>query len=237
MLLLAAGRGTRLGADVPKAFLRLGDETLLAHSTARLVAALPADAHPEVLLLVQPEDRRTHVRACLDRVRAQLPAGAELRVVDGGTTRQESMERGLAASSPDAELVLVHDCARALVPVAAVRACLHTAADVGAALLAIPATDTLKRVHDDRVVETIDRRPVWYAQTPQIARRELFLRAVDHARSTGFAATDDASLLEHAGIPVAVVPGATTNLKITRRDDLPLAAALLQQDPTPFVNP
>src|SRR5690606_28578200 len=146
------------------------------------------------------------------------------------------MERGLAATSDDSELIMVHDAARALVPIEPTRTCLATAARVGAALLAIPATDTLKRVAHGVVLETVDRSPIWYAQTPQIARRELFLRACEHARTTNFQVTDDASLLEHAGIQVAVVNGTASNLKITRPDDLPLAEALLQRDPTPFPN-
>jgi 2-C-methyl-D-erythritol 4-phosphate cytidylyltransferase len=146
------------------------------------------------------------------------------------------MERGLAATATDCDLIIVHDAARALVSVEQTRECLTTAARVGAALLAIPATDTLKRVREERVIETVDRSPIWYAQTPQIARRDLFLRACEHARKTEFQVTDDASLLEHAGIEVAVVSGTAGNLKITRPDDLPLAEALLHRDPTPFPN-
>lgn len=233
-MLLAAGRGTRLGADVPKAFLELCGDTLLVHSAARLLAAVPATASCEVLVLVQPEDRAELVPSCLERLRAVMPEGLEPKIVDGGATRQESMERGLAATSADADLVCVHDAARALVPVERTRECLHTAQSVGGALLAIPAADTLKRVAGDRVVETIDRSPIWYAQTPQIARRDWFLQAAAKARETGFQVTDDVSLLEHAGLDVAVVSGTATNLKITRPDDLPLAEALLQRDPTPF---
>lgn len=233
-MLLAAGRGTRLGADVPKAYLRLGSAPLLVHSAARLLAAVPETHLCEVLVLVQPEDRESHLVPCIEPLRKLLPAGAELKIVDGGATRQESMDRGLAATATDSGLVVVHDAARALVPIANTRKCITTAEGVGAALLAIPATDTLKRVQDDRVVATLDRSPIWYAQTPQIARRELFLRACEHARKSAFQATDDASLLEHAGIEVAVVPGSAGNLKITRPDDLPLAQALLDRDPTPF---
>lgn len=234
ILLLAAGRGTRLGAHVPKAFLQLGGDALLVHSAARLAAALPAGAACEVLVLVQPEDRAEHVPGCLERLRAVLPAGVEPRFVDGGATRQESMDRGLAAVPDDADLVCVHDAARALLPIDATRTCLETAASVGAALLAIPAADTLKRVRDGRVVETVDRSPIWYAQTPQVARRDWFVQAAERARDDGFVGTDDVSLLEHAGFEVAVVDGSAGNLKITRPDDLPLAEALLARDPTPL---
>lgn len=233
-MLLAAGRGTRLGADVPKAYLRLGSASLLAHSAARLIAAIAATDQCEVIVLIQPEDRDLHLAPILTDLRGLMPNGVELKIVNGGATRQESMERGLAVTATDSDLIMVHDAARALVPIQSTRQCLAAAANVGAALLAIPASDTLKRVAHDRVIETVDRSPIWYAQTPQIARRELFLRACQHARTTGFQVTDDASLLEHAGIEVAVVAGTAGNLKITRPDDLPLAAALLELDPTPF---
>jgi 2-C-methyl-D-erythritol 4-phosphate cytidylyltransferase len=234
ILLLAAGRGTRLGSHIPKAYLRLGSAPLLVHSAARLLAAVPETHSCEVLVLVRPEDRESHLVGCIEPLRKLLPAGAELKIVDGGKTRQESMDLGLAATATDSDLVVVHDAARALVPIENTRRCIMTAETVGAALLAIPATDTLKRVQEDRVIETLDRSPIWYAQTPQIARRELFVRACEHARKTAFQVTDDASLLEHAAIEVAVVPGTAGNLKITRPDDLPLAQALLDRDPTPF---
>jgi 2-C-methyl-D-erythritol 4-phosphate cytidylyltransferase len=227
MLLLAAGRGSRFGGPVPKAFLKLRGRPLLVASAERLLQALPDGANGELIVLVHPDDRETHVAACLSQLRALAGARAVLHVVDGGTTRQQSMANGLAAASGDVELVLVHDAARALLPVGATRACIETAAAAGAALLAVPAADTLKRVRGERVEATLDRRDVWLAQTPQVVRRELLARALAHAASTGFHATDDVSLVEHLGEPVAVVAGSATNLKITRADDLPLAEAIL----------
>ena len=234
ILLLAAGRGARLGASIPKAFLELSGDTLLVHSAARLLASVPERDSCEVLVLVQPEDRQELVPSCLERLREVMPEGIEPQIVDGGATRQESMERGLAATSDDVDFVCVHDAARALVPIDRARECLRTAKVTGAALLAIPAADTLKRVAGDRIVETLDRSDVWYAQTPQVARRDWYLEATAKARAEGFEATDDVSLLEHAGHDVAVVSGSAGNLKITRPDDLPVASALLRRDPTPF---
>ena len=104
ILLLAAGRGTRLGAEIPKAYLRLGPAPLLIHSAARLLAAVPETHRCELLVLVQPEDREAHLAPCLERLQKRLPTGAELKVVDGGATRQESMDRGLAARADDSDL-------------------------------------------------------------------------------------------------------------------------------------
>jgi 2-C-methyl-D-erythritol 4-phosphate cytidylyltransferase len=179
---------------------------------------------------VHPDDRSTWLAAQLPALRSVIAARGTLHLVDGGATRQDSVRAGLAACSPDTELVLVHDAARALLPIAATRACIAAAHHAGAALLAIPAPDTLKRVAGERVTATLDRTDVWQAQTPQVIRRELLQRAFAHADRTRFTGTDDVSLVEHLGEPVAVVAGSPTNLKITRPDDLPLAAAILAAD-------
>jgi 2-C-methyl-D-erythritol 4-phosphate cytidylyltransferase len=229
MLLLAAGRGTRFGGALPKAFLQLGGRPLLCVAAERLVAALPPDAEGELVVLVHPDDRRHHLGSCLAALHA-LPLAGRLRIVDGGDSRQQSMQRGLAACADDTDLVLVHDAARALLPRAATRRCIAAAAQHGAALLAVPTPDTLKRVANDNVVATLDRAGVWQAQTPQVVRRELLVRAMAHAAATGFQGADDVSLVEHLGATVVVVAGSPTNLKITRPEDLPLANAILAAD-------
>lgn len=214
---------------MPKAWLSLGGRPLLVVGAERLARALPAGAAAEWLVLVHPEDRATHVAQHRDAVARAV--GGAVHFIDGGDTRQASMHNGLAACSPDVDLVLVHDAARALLPIAPTRACLEAAAAYGAALLALPAPDTLKKVTPEGLVaRTVDRAGVWLAQTPQVVRRSLLVRAMAHAEQTGFVGTDDVSLVEHLGEPVAVVRGAPTNLKITTPDDLPLAAAILAAD-------
>jgi 2-C-methyl-D-erythritol 4-phosphate cytidylyltransferase len=224
MLLLAAGRGSRFGGPVPKAYLQLGGRPLLVHAAERLLRAMPPDVATRVVLLVHPDDRDRYLAPHLADLRAMAP---DLLVVDGGASRQQSMQNGLAACDADTDLVLIHDAARALVPIAASRDCVLAGARHGAALLAIPAADTMKRVHGDRVQRTVDREDIWLAQTPQVVRFELLRRAMAHAERTHFAGTDDVSLVEHLGEPAVVVPGSPTNLKITRPEDLPLAAAIL----------
>lgn len=229
ILLLAAGRGSRFGGPIPKAYLQLGGSTLLERSAERLVHAL-GDLHRcELVVAVHPDDRSTHLAECLPKLTA-IDARVPVHCVDGGATRQESMTRCLHACPIDADLIVVHDAARALVPTAAARACVAAAAAHGAALLAIPAPDTLKRARAGMVAATLDRTDVWLAQTPQVVRRDLLLRAMAHARDTGFEGTDDVSLVEHLGAPVAIVPGSPNNLKITRPEDLPLAAAILASE-------
>jgi len=226
MLLLAAGRGARFGGPLPKAWLPLSGRPLLVHSVERLGRVATPGMSVQVIVAVHPDDRHTHLAPCLPTLRAALGTQRSLQIVDGGETRQESMQRCLQAVG-QVDLVLVHDAARPLLPIAATRKCIETAAATGAALLAIPAPDTLKRVGDGVVAATIDRSGIWLAQTPQVIRRTVLLQAIEHARTTGFVGTDDVSLVEHLGAPVTVVPGSPANLKITRPEDLPLAEAIL----------
>jgi 2-C-methyl-D-erythritol 4-phosphate cytidylyltransferase len=219
-LLLASGRGTRLGTDVPKAWVEVEGIPICVRSLARLRAAAPGAIS---VLAAHPDDRTTHVA----RLEPALRSLGLHAIVDGGATRQESMRRALAAVPADVDLIAIHDAARPFVPADAIRDVLAAAATQGAALLAIPTPDTLKEVAPDRSVRhTIDRSVVWAAQTPQAFRRDVLERALAHAEETGFDGTDDASLCEHAGIPVVVVPGDRRNLKVTTPDDLVLAAAL-----------
>jgi len=224
ILLLASGRGTRLGAPIPKAFVRVRGVPLVVRSAQRL-AQLADDF--ETILAVHPDDRVTHVAALLEALEA-----AQVRtIVDGGDTRQESMRHALQVSDPSRELVVIHDAARPFFPLAAARTACARAQVIGAALLAIPAPDTLKHVEDGtRVAGTIDRTKVWLAQTPQVIRRDVLLKALAHAEATGFEGTDDVSLCERARLPVEVVLGDRRNLKITSREDLALAEALAAQD-------
>lgn len=228
MLLLAAGRGARFGGEVPKAFLPLRGRTLIERSLARLVQLAPADAR-EIVLTVHPDDRASLLAPLLPRLRAL----GLTTVVDGGATRQESMQRALAACTPGSELVLVHDAARPFFPVAAAREALCHAAGGGGALLAMPAPDTLKRVVGHEVQATLSRDGVWLAQTPQVLNRADLDEALAHAARTGFVTTDDVGLLEHAGLPVRVVPSPATNLKITTPADWALAEAIAAQEDTP----
>jgi 2-C-methyl-D-erythritol 4-phosphate cytidylyltransferase len=227
MLLLAAGRGTRFGGSVPKAYLPLQGRPLLVHSAKRLLDACGPPHTAQLIVIVHAADRPTHLAACLRELENVAAGRAGLRVVDGGDSRQDSMRRGVAVVDADADLVLVHDAARALLPVAATRACIEAAAATGAALLAIPATDTLKRVRGGFVEATLDREGVWSAQTPQVLRRSLLQQALAAAAASGFEGTDDVSLVERLAHPVAVVEGSPTNVKITRPSDLPLAEFLL----------
>jgi 2-C-methyl-D-erythritol 4-phosphate cytidylyltransferase len=217
-VVLAAGRGKRLGHALPKAFVKLLGRTLLEHSLAALAGASEVD-------LVQPvvasEDLDRFAGLALDDVPKLMP------VVPGGDERQDSVAAGLAALGADVGWVAVHDAARCLVSREEVGRVIAAARGSGAALLAIPVRDTIKRVRDGLVLETPNRQECWAAQTPQVFRIELLREALDKARADGVVGTDDAQLVERLGAPVEVVEGSPSNLKITLPEDLTVAESWL----------
>jgi 2-C-methyl-D-erythritol 4-phosphate cytidylyltransferase len=219
-LLLAAGRGERLGHALPKAFVPLAGRPLLVWAFEALAAVPEVEG---VIPVVPP--------GALARARSLLGVGAwaaKLRApVAGGAERQDSVRAGLEALPPDAEVVLVHDAARALVRPEAVSRVLHEARRGGAAILAVPVRDTIKRVADGRVVETPARHGCWAAQTPQVFRSEILREALAKAAAEGFRGTDDAELVERIGVAVQVVEGDPDNWKITGPDDVAAAEACL----------
>lgn len=208
-LVLAAGRGDRLGSEVPKAFVSLRGRTLLDRSLATLRAVSLVDQ-------VVPVVPAAHVN--------DVPGA-----VAGGAERQDSVRAGLDALEARIDWVAVHDAARCLVTVAEIESVIEAARETGAAILAIPSPDTVKIVSGDRIASTPERSSCWIAQTPQVFRVELLREAMGKARAEGFLGTDDAQLVERLGVAVRVVSGSARNLKITRPEDLRIAEALLAE--------
>jgi 2-C-methyl-D-erythritol 4-phosphate cytidylyltransferase len=218
-ILVAAGRGERMGAERPKAFLDLAGEPLLLRS-ARVFDAAPCVEHVVAVVPV----------AQLDEAQALLaPIGKLRAVVPGGERRQDSVLAGLE-QAPDgfAGVVLVHDAARPLVDVALVERVAREAAAEGAALPVLPLIDTVKRVRDGAVVETLDRSELAAAQTPQGFRFALLVEAYQAAFRDRLTVTDEASAVERIGACVRAVPGSVRNRKITTPEDLAWAEAVVQ---------
>jgi 2-C-methyl-D-erythritol 4-phosphate cytidylyltransferase len=160
------------------------------------------------------------------------PLRSEAKLVEpvgGGAERQDSVRAGMAALPPDVELVAVHDAARCLVRPAAVSRAIAVARREGAAILAVPARDTIKRVSGTRIVETPARAECWTAQTPQVFRVELLREGLAKAEADGYLGTDDAELVERLGVAVHVVEGDSDNLKLTHPEDLAVAERILEE--------
>jgi 2-C-methyl-D-erythritol 4-phosphate cytidylyltransferase len=216
VILVAGGTGRRFGGAVPKQFQLLGGRPMLVVAASRFVD-LPGLTR---VVVVVADDVREQSAALL----AQLPL--PLRFASAGAERQHSVASGLAALDPDCGFVAVHDAARPLVHPRDVSACIDAARTTGAAILATPVPDTVKRGCDGRIVETLARTDLWLAQTPQAFAVDV-LRRAHAAAPADLAATDDAALVELLGLPVAIVPGDPTNRKITTREDLVWAEAVL----------
>ncbi len=217
-IVAAGGSGVRAGAA--KQWLVLGGETVLRRAARALAACAAVD---DLVAVVPPGEE--------GRGGAELAGlGKPSRAVAGGAARADSVRNGLAAAAESA-IVLVHDAARPFATADLAERVAEAAARDGAALAALPVTDTVKRAataDDRRVAETLDRRTLWLAQTPQGFRRELLLRAYDAAGAAASVATDECSLIERLGAAVTLVPGDPGNFKITGPADVERARAALE---------
>jgi 2-C-methyl-D-erythritol 4-phosphate cytidylyltransferase len=231
-ILPAAGLGTRMGAEKPKQFLELDGVPLLLFTLRRL-AACPAIT--DFIISTRAEE--------MDSVSASVASanlGRPVKVVRGGDTRQDSVANALAKILPETDLILVHDAVRPLVTRGQIERVIAEAEICDAAILGIPAMDTVKEVKRATpqggasdvalITATIPRERVVLAQTPQVFRASLLLEAFARARQDGVAASDEAGLVERLGWDVHVVVGSERNLKITRPGDIELAEFYFRQE-------
>lgn len=228
-VLPAAGLGTRMGADTPKQFLSLDGVPVLLFTLRRL-AACPAIT--DFIIATRAED--------VDSVSASAAAeklGRKVCVVRGGDSRQDSVANALTKVPAETDLILVHDAVRPLVTCSQIEHVIAEAAACDAAILGIPAMDTVKEVKRASlptdvalITATIPRERVVLAQTPQAFRASLLLEAFARARQDGVTASDEAGLVERLGRDVHVVVGSERNLKITRPGDMELAEFYLRQE-------
>jgi 2-C-methyl-D-erythritol 4-phosphate cytidylyltransferase len=231
VIIPAAGLGTRMAASAgtrhaPKQFLELGGKPILVLT---LRAFLQVERIQQIFVAVRKNE--------IQRVEAQLrDHGLETRisVVAGGDTRQESVRNALKLlPAEDQDIVLVHDAVRPLIDPATIERTIEQVARHKAAIVGVPAVDTIKQVErtaDGAIItSTIPRERIVLAQTPQGFRCDLLRQAVEAADADGFIGTDEASLVERLGIEVAVVPGSPRNFKITQPGDLALAEFYLHQ--------
>ena len=217
----AAGGGTRMAGALPKQYLPLAGIPLLA----RTLQALRASGRVDSLILVVPPGQEAR---CRTEILEPFGLHADA-VVPGGADRQASVFAGLSRIPEGTDLVLVHDGARPFITPAVIQAVVAAAAEAGAAVAAIPVTDTIKVAGPDgSVKETPERGRLWAAQTPQVFRPALLREAHRQALQDGFRSTDDSALVERLGHPVRLVPGSPENVKITTKADLALADHILQ---------
>jgi 2-C-methyl-D-erythritol 4-phosphate cytidylyltransferase len=217
----AAGGGRRFGGPVPKQYLPLQGVPLLARTLRALLASGVVDC---LVVVVAPgEEARCRAEVLIPH---DLPAD---RVLSGGVDRQASVCAGLRAVPEETDLILVHDGARPLITADLIRAAVGLAATEGAAVVAVPVTDTIKLADAGlTIVETPPRGRLWAAQTPQVFRADWLRAAHTRALADGFRGTDDSVLVERLGYPVRLIRGTPENLKITTSADLARAEQVLR---------
>jgi len=223
VILPAAGFGTRMGGGNRKQFLHLDGVPVLVR-TIRKFAAAPAVG--EIVVAVRPEDQQA-----VEEMLAKETLGKPVRIVQGGISRQESVENALRTLGPDVELVAVHDAVRPFVDLETIQKVIDEAARTGAAIVGIVPVDTVKQVHLHKIRATIPREKLILTQTPQVFRRDLLVEAFARARADQFTGTDESSLIERLDrVEVSVIPGSDRNIKITKPHDLKLAELFLSEE-------
>ena len=220
-LVPAAGRGLRMGGSVPKQFLSIGGEPLIVQSLRTLQAAPVVG---QIILAVPSAD----IEYCQQEIVLRHRFTKVTKVVAGGAERQDSVRHALAQVPSDTDIVLIHDAVRPFVTQRMIEEVVAASWKEGAAIIALPMRDTVKQVRTDGMIErTVDRTPLWLAQTPQAFRRDWIETAHEKAHAEGVRATDDAFLVEWLGYSVAVVEGSGENIKVTRPEDLVIGEAIL----------
>jgi 2-C-methyl-D-erythritol 4-phosphate cytidylyltransferase len=221
-IVVAAGKGTRLGGNRPKQVLELGGIPVIIHTLRQFERCREIDQ----VVVVLPAEETAGFQSVAQRFRLQKLA----RVLSGGATRAQSVQRGLAVVG-EAELVAIHDGVRPFVTPEEIDQVVSAARATGAAILVAPVADTIKEIKNDRVIRTLTRSQLRRALTPQCFHIDILKRAYNQlaeVEAEGIEVTDDSLLVERLGVEVVAVEGSARNIKITRQEDLMLGEALLR---------
>jgi 2-C-methyl-D-erythritol 4-phosphate cytidylyltransferase len=223
VLIPAAGMGRRMGKAVAKQFLPLGDKPMLAHT---LLAFQRAPEIDEIIPILSKED----MESCLKDVIEQYHITKVRTLVVGGKERQDSVMNGLQKLEQDASIVLVHDGVRPFVTQEMIQESVDLARKGESVAVGVPLKDTIKEVDDKQVIRhTLERSRLWAIQTPQTFPLKVLMRAYEESYKHRVYATDDAMLVERAGVKVRVIMGSYENIKITTPEDLILAEEILKR--------
>ena len=220
-IIVAAGKGTRMGPNVEKIFLEIAGKPVVAHTWQRFANAKCID---EIILVV-----RDGMQSAFQELAEKFSLKKPFRLVVGGKERQDSVWNGLEAVSPSTEIVAIQDAARPCTSEALIEATIAAARETGAAVAAQAITDTIKESADGKIIDrTLDRAKLWAVQTPQTFRLPVIKKALAEVRNRGLLVTDDTAACDLIGQPVRLVVTSQPNPKVTRPEDLPYISVLLQ---------
>ena len=222
-VIVAAGKGKRMGTEISKQFLPLGGKEILAHTVQKFEKA----KNIRDIILVTGADSLQDVQEMAQEY------GWEkiVSIVAGGKERQDSVWNGLQQVAADTEIILIHDGVRPFVTEDILNISIETALEMGGCVAGVPAKDTIKVCDGENIaIATPDRNVLWQIQTPQTFQKERIVKAYEQAKEDGFVGTDDASFAEHCGYPVKVIMGSYRNIKITTKEDLIIGEAFLKEE-------
>jgi len=221
-VIVAAGEGVRMKGKTRKQYLDLSGRPVLAYS---IMAFDSCSLVKEIFVVVPKED----IEYCQNKILSLLDLKKCIKLVHGGAKRQDSVYNGLREiNKKNTEIVVIHDGVRPFINPEDLKECILGSKKYGACILATTAVDTLKRVNESHIIATtLPRENIWLAKTPQAFQYDLILKAHEAARRYGYVGTDDASLVERLGGNVKVINGSRLNIKITKKEDLDIAKAML----------
>ncbi len=221
VIMPAAGLSLRMGADVRKPFIMIGEKPIFFYTLEKFYKLKRVK---EIIFVVNQKDLNTVKEKWTDELKKYKVA----KVIAGGERRQDSISNGLSLLDPDTNIILIHDAVRPLVHTEEIEAVIKSTEENGAAIVASPMKLTVKKVDSSlKISKTVPRHDLWMAQTPQGFKRDLILNAYEKIKDSNVEYTDDAEVLEKAGHTVKIVSGSYDNIKITTREDLRLAESLL----------
>lgn len=221
-IIAAAGTSERMKSPMKKQFMELGTKPIIVHTLEKFDQCPAIDC----ITIVVPQEWSIYVaEAIVDKFNISKVR----KIVTGGATRQESVFAALKTIDEDIPFVAIHDAVRPLLPPGLLIKVIHRGMETGAAILAVPAHDSIKKVNNDRVEQSIDRNSIWLAQTPQVFGKNLIVQAYEQALRDQYVAADDSELASRLGHPVHVVESSLINFKITTQEDLEIAKYLIEQ--------
>ena len=221
-VIVAGGKGLRMGSDVPKQLLKLNGVTILERTL------VPFNACPEIdnIVIVAAEAIIEHIESTISERQIHIK---RTQVVKGGIERQDSVWNGIMAVGSTADIIVIHDAVRPFITSQLITHSITGAEKYGSVSVMRPIKETVKIVKNGTVIETPDRTILRLTQTPQAFRKDLIIEAHQKAREDGFIGTDDCMLVERLGYPVHVIEGNDMNIKITTPTDLEIAEAILKR--------
>lgn len=219
-IIAAAGLGRRIGGSIYKQFLEIEKKPIVVHTLEKFLQCELVDS----ILLVVPKDWFRYVT---ENIIEKHNISKVHKIIIGGATRQESVYNALKALSEEVLTVVIHDAVRPLISLNLLNDVISKGIETGAAVLAVPIYDSIKKISGKKIEHTLNRDAVWLVQTPQVFKKDLIFNAYQQAFFNGITATDDSELVEYLGHPIQVVIGSRTNIKITTQEDLELAKILI----------